>query len=188
MVFGNENSSIPEGLLTETFLIRPLSATDVELDYAAVMESKSFLRKWDQSTWPEDEFTLADNLEDLERHEREYINRQSFTFTVMNTAETDCLARWLSQAQTTPIGQTKWTEYEAIILFWIRQSQLATGLDRLLLDLLRPWFAQEWTFDGHLFFTNEQFEQQTAMFEASDLQLQFKVILPKQPRRYHAYI
>ena len=196
MVFGDKHIAIPDGLVTDVFLIRPLSTTDVELDYTAVMESKEFLRKWDQSSWPEDDFTLADNLEDLERHEREHINRQSFTFTVMNPAETECLgciyifprtARWLSPAETTPIGNTEWADYEAVVLFWIRQSRLAEGMDRQLLDSLRPWLAQAWTFDGHLFLTNEQFEQQVAMFEAANLQLQFEVKLPKQPGKFRAY-
>ena len=196
MVFGDKNSTIPEGLVTDEFLIRPLLSTDVELDYAAVMESREFLRKWEQSTWPADDFTLAGNLEDLQRHEREHINRESFTFTVMNPTETECLgciyifpltARWLSQAETTPIGDTDWANYEAVVLFWIRQSRLAEAMDRQLLDILRPWLAQEWTFDGHLFFTNEQFEQQVAMFEEANLQLQIEVKLPKQAGKYRAY-
>lgn len=196
MVFGDENITIPDGLVTNEFLIRPLLATDVELDYAAVMESKEFLRKWEQSSWPEDDFTLAGNLKDLQRHEREHINRESFTFTVMNPTETECLgciyinqrtARWLSQAETTSIGDTDWTDYEAVILFWIRQSRLAEAMDRKLLNILRPWFEQEWTFDGHLFLTNEQFEQQVAMFEGAGLQLQFEVKLPKHVGKDRAY-
>ncbi|MEM7125397.1 MAG: N-acetyltransferase [Chloroflexota bacterium] len=197
MVFGDEGITIPDGLVTDEFLIRPLLATDVELDYAAVMESKEILRKWEQSSWPEDDFTLAGNLKDLERHEREHINRESFTFTVMNLTETECLgciyifprtARWLSQAETTPIGDTDWANYEAIILFWIRQSRLAEAMDRKLLDILRPWFEQEWTFDGHLFMTSEQFEQQVAMFEGTNLQLQFEVKQPKNSGKDLAYI
>jgi hypothetical protein len=196
MVFGDKNSTIPDGLVTDEFLIRPLLSTDVELDYAAVMESREFLRKWEQSTWPADDFMLAGNLEDLQRHEGEHINRESFTFTVMNPTETECLgciyifplaARWLSKAEATPIGATDWTNYEAVVLFWIRQSRLAEAMDRQLLDILRPWFEQEWTFDGHLFLTNEQFEQQVSMFEEADLQLQFEVKLPKQPGKYRAY-
>lgn len=196
MVFGNENITIPDRLVTKEFLIRPLSATDVELDYAAVMESKEFLRKWEQSSWPADDFTLADNLKDLQRHEREHINGESFTFTVMNPTETECLgciyifpltARWLAKAETTPIGDTDWANYEAVILFWIRQSRLAEAMDRKLLDILRPWFDQEWTFDGHLFMTNEQFEQQVSMFEEANLELQFEVQLPKHDGKDRAY-
>ena len=196
MVFGDENITIPDGLVTDGLLIRPLLTTDVELDYAAVMESKEFLRQWDQSSWPEDDFTLADNLKDLQRHEREHINRESFTFTVMNATETECLgciyicprtARWLTQAKTTPIGDADWENYEAAILFWIRQSRLTEGMDRKLLNILRPWLEQEWTFDGHLFLTNEQFEQQVSMFEDANLHLRIEVQLPKQLGKFRAY-
>ncbi|MEM7537403.1 MAG: N-acetyltransferase [Chloroflexota bacterium] len=201
MVFGNETFTVPDGLITDEFLIRPLLATDVELDYAAVMETREFLRKWEQSTWPEDDFTLADNLKDLERHSGEHVNRESFTFTVMNPTETECLGciyifprtvRWLSQAEPTvvgdTVGETAWTDYEAVILFWIRQSRIAEAMDRRLLDILRPWFEQEWIFDGHLFMTNEQVEQQVAMFEGAGLQLQFEVKFPKKDGKDLAYI
>ena len=197
MVFGNESAAIPEKLVTDEFLIRPLSATDVELDYAAVMESKEFLRKWEQSSWPADDFTLDSNLKDLQRHEGEHINRESFTFTVMNPTETECLgciyifprtARWLSQAETMPMGDTDWADYEAVVLFWIRQSRLAQAMDRKLLDILRPWFEEAWTFDGHLFLTNEQCEGQVAMLEEANLKLQFEIKLPKHTGKDRAYI
>lgn len=196
MVFGNASATIPDRLLTNDFLIRPLAATDVELDYAAVMESKEFLRKWEQSSWPADDFTRAENLAHLERHEREHLKREAFTFTVMNPTETECLgciyiypltARWLANAKTTPLGATEWENYEAVILFWIRQSRLAEGMDRTLLDILRPWFEQKWSFDGHLFMTHEQVEQQVSMFEGANLKLQFEVQLPNQPGKHCAY-
>ncbi|KAA3661751.1 MAG: N-acetyltransferase [Chloroflexi bacterium] len=196
MVFDNESITIPDGLVTDEFLIRPLLSTDVTLDYAAVMESKEFLRKWDQSSWPADNFTLAENLEDLQRHEREHINRESFTFTVMNPTETECLgciyifpltARWLAKAEITTIGDKDWASCEAVILFWIRQSRLVEAMDRKLLNILRLWFEQEWTFDGYFFLTNEQFEQQVAMFEKAQLQLQIEVKLPKLPGKFLAY-
>lgn len=196
MVFGNEEFTIPDGLVTNEFLIRPLLETDVELDYAAVMESKEFLRQWEQSSWPADDFTLADNLKDLQRHEREHKRRESFTYTVMNPTETECLgcvyifplaARWLAQAETAPSDDSDWADYEAVILFWIRQSRLAEAMDRQLLDVLRPWFEQEWAFDGHLFLTNEQLEQQLSLFEDANLRFQMEVQLPNQRGKYRAY-
>lgn len=196
MVFGNENSTIPEGLVTDRFLIRRLSETDVELDYAAVMDSREMLRKWEQSTWPADDFTIEGNLKDLQRHEQEHFSREAFTFTVMNPDETECLgciyiypltARWLARAEATPLRDTAWSDYETVIRFWVRQSRLAEGMDRELLDVLRPWFAQEWDFDGHLFHTSEQFEQQIAMWEEAGLQRQFELKDPKEPEKDLAY-
>ena len=197
MIFGNESDMIPERLETEQFLLRRLSETDVELDYAAVMESREILRQWEQSTWPADDFTLADNLKDLQRHEREHLNREAFTFTVMNRDETECLGcvyiyprtvRWLARAEATPVTSAKWADYEAVVTFWVRQSRLAEGLDSQLLDVLRRWFDQEWDFDGYLFLTSERFKQQVAMFESTTLQQQFELQDPKKGGKDLAYI
>ncbi|MEM7343365.1 MAG: N-acetyltransferase [Chloroflexota bacterium] len=197
MVFDDEDFTIPAKLVTDEFLIRPLLVTDVELDYAAVMESKEFLRKWEQTGWPEDDFTVADNLKDLQKAEHKHVNREAFTFTVMDPTETECLgcvyifprmARWLSQAEATPLGEVKWENYEAVILFWVRQARLAEAMDRKLLDVLRSWFEQAWPFDGYLFLTTEEFEQQVALFEDANLQRIFEVKLPDHTGKDFAYI
>ncbi len=49
MLFTDLESAIPERLATQEFILRPLVAADVELDYAAVMESKEQLRPWEQT-------------------------------------------------------------------------------------------------------------------------------------------
>lgn len=196
MVFGNEEFTVPDGLESGQFLIRPLRTTDVKLDYDAVMETREFLRKWEQSTWPEDDFTLEDNFKDLDRHEKEHINRESFTFTVMNPDETECLgciyifpltARWLSEAETTSVGETKWEDYEAVVLFWIRQSRLAEGMEQMLLETLRPWFEQAWSFNGLLYMTNALLDQQIALFEQAGMAPQVEAKLPKDDAKYLAY-
>jgi hypothetical protein len=66
MQFYPQNAAVPKELRTEEFHIRPLRVNDVEIDYAAVMDSKSMLRIMSQSTWPSDDFTLEMNRKDLE--------------------------------------------------------------------------------------------------------------------------
>jgi len=61
-----------------------LGATDAEFYYEAVMSSAEMLHRWSQSNWPIDDFTLAQNLADLQRHEREHIERMAFSSTVLN--------------------------------------------------------------------------------------------------------
>ena len=197
MVFGNEKFIVPERLVTDRFLIRPLLGSDVELDYEAVMDSQEILRKWEQADWPSDDFTLADNLKDLQKHEQEFNNGEGYTYTVLNPAETECLGciyiypstvSWLARAEVTPVSDSSWADYEATVSFWIRQSRLAEGMDRQLLDVLRPWFNDKWDFDGHLFMASGQLEQQIAMFEAADLQRQFELQDPKHPAKDFAYV
>src|SRR5438067_1060481 len=79
MEFYPASTPAPEEKRTNRLLLRPLQATDVELDYDAVMSSAEQVRRRSQSDWPADDFTLAQNLDDLQRHEREHRERVAFT-------------------------------------------------------------------------------------------------------------
>jgi len=194
--FQTMSFAAPERLTTGDFVLRPIRAADAELDYAAVMESRDFLRGWEQTGWPEDDFTVAANREDLEMLERRHANREAFTYTVLNPSQTECLgcvylmptdARSLSRAQITPVGNDRWDEYDAAVYLWVRKSQMPAETDRALLDALRAWLAQEWTFRGVLYLTSELFTQQVAMIENTNLRLQFEVRESDKPGRYLAY-
>src|SRR2546427_11469272 len=82
---------VPEALRTDEFLVRPLRATDVTLDYDAVISSRAELLLGSGGTWPKEGFTLEENLADLQRHEQEHRDRVAFTYTIMNPPETQCL-------------------------------------------------------------------------------------------------
>lgn len=196
MSFTIMDSTIPEGLRTDDFLLRPIVAADAELDYAAVMESREYLRGWEQTGWPADDFTVADNREDLEMLERRHAERRAFTYTVMNPAETECLgcvyfmpthARSFTGARITSVGDHRWEDYEAAVYFWVRKSHLETATDRALLDVLRAWPANDWSFQGHLFVTSELFVQQVGLIEGTALQLRFTIEESDKPGRYLAY-
>lgn len=198
MMFYPENSVVPIELSTQDFLLRPLRATDVKLDYVAVMESKDFLRLWSQSEWPTDNFTLADNLKDLEEHEQEHLDREAFTFTVMNPAETECLGCvYINPFELSPeeriVDDADFAiklDDAAVIAFWIRQSRLGEALDERLLDTLITWFKDEWAFTRLLFVTNEQVSRQISLLDKSELQQRFVVEIPEQAGKdvFYAYM
>lgn len=187
---------VPAELVTEDFALRPIRAADAELDHAAVMESKEFLRTWEQSSWPEDDFTVAANREDLVKLEQRHAAHQAFTYTVMDPAGTECLgcvylmppdARMYAEGRITPVGDDRWGDYGAMVYFWVRRSRLAAGTDRALLDALRLWLAKDWTVGRALVVTNEQFTQQVELIERTDLTLRFHVEERGKPGRYLAY-
>ncbi|MDQ2655390.1 MAG: N-acetyltransferase, partial [Chloroflexota bacterium] len=143
----------PAELRTDEFLLRPIRATDAEADYAAVMESREFLRPWEQSGWPEDDFTVDANRQDLAKLERRHADGESFTYTVLDAAGSQCLgcvylfptsAPMYARPQIAATGGEAWSAYELAIYFWVRTSRLADGLDQRLLAALGPWLAQEW--------------------------------------------
>lgn len=196
MPFTTMDHGAPHGLATDDFLLRPIKAVDAELDYAAVMESREYLREWEQTGWPEEDFTVEANREDLEKMERWHTDGAGFSYTVMNPAETECLgcvylrstnAPAYAGARITPVGDHRWEDYEATVSFWVRKSRLETATDRALLDVLRPWLAKDWNLQGHLFVTSELFAQQVDMIGRSDLQRRFTVEIPNKPGRYLAY-
>jgi hypothetical protein len=181
-VFYPGDARVPEALQTNEFLVRPLKATDVALDYDAVISSRAELLLGSGGNWPREGFTLEENLADLERHEREHRERVAFTYTIMNPAETECLgciyigplARLLG-----PDGGS--VEYlsdrTAYVSFWVRQSRLADHLDRRLLQALIPWFQNEWAFLHVIFIAQKIEERYIRLFEEMGLRFLYSLRL-----------
>jgi RimJ/RimL family protein N-acetyltransferase len=137
---------------TERLVLRPLRASDAERDYDAVMSSAAELRRCRGSDWPSNDFTLAENLADLERHEREHERGEAFTYTVLAPDEERCLGC----VYIVPV----WPEAAALcapaacaacVGFWVRASEWVNDLDRHLLVALREWLGTEWPLDCVLF-------------------------------------
>ena len=68
------------------FTFVPLTIDLVEEDYAAVLASAEHLRWWSDSTWPTDDFSVAENLQDLVWHDEEHHDRVAFTYSVLDAA------------------------------------------------------------------------------------------------------
>ena len=196
MAFSNDDFSAPAELRTSEFFLRPILASDAALDYEAVMESKEYLRPWEQSGWPADDFTVEANREDLRKLERRHADGESFTYTVLNPTGTQCLgcvyilptgARLFAKKQIAAIDGARWSAYEAAVYFWIRKSRLADGLDRRLLDALGSWLEDEWHIERHLVVTNEQVEQQVSLIESTNRRLRFRLTDSKEHGKSLAY-
>ena len=51
----------------------------------------ALLRHWGRGSWPADNFTLSEHLDDRERHEHARNEREAFTYAVLNPEGTRCL-------------------------------------------------------------------------------------------------
>ena len=196
MYFGASDETVPAGLRTEEFVLRPIVAGDAELDHAAVLETREHLRLWEQSTWPEDDFTVDANREDLEGLERRHGERRAFTYTVLDPGGTECLgcvyvfpvdAAFLARATVTAVGADRWADVDAVVYFWARLSRMRTGMDGALLAALRTWFAEVWKLGTVGYVTNEQFAQQVELIEHSGLTLKFELVEPDKTGTYLVY-
>ena len=74
---------VPDSHITSRLRFVPLTEDLVDADLAAVMASREYLRRWSDSPWPEDDFTRADNEEDLRDHRREHEDGVAFTYSVL---------------------------------------------------------------------------------------------------------
>ena len=179
MKFYPDDAAVPSGLRTDEFLLRMLRATDVELDYDAVMASKEILRLRSGGRWPREGFTLEENLADLQQHEVEFHARTSFTYTVMNDAETECLGCVYIYALEQLLRRTQAPEehvagvrdYEAEVSFWVRQNRIADDLDRRLLAALIPWLRHDFAFTRVLLRAFGREQRQVAIMREAGLRV-----------------
>lgn len=196
MPFTDSTEPVPAVLRTQEFALRPIVADDAEMDHAAVMETRESLRSWRQSTWPDDDFTMEANREDLVELEQRHALHRAFTYTVLDPDGTTCLgcvyvfptsATFLAKAMVTPVGQDQWADVDAVVFFWARRPQMETGMDERLLAALRAWFKDEWKLERTVYVTSEQFTRQVALMERTDLILKFELLEPGAPGRRLVY-
>jgi hypothetical protein len=177
---------VPEEVRTERVWLRPLSTTDVELDFDAVTSSAPMLRAWSQSDWPADGFSPVDNLADLERHEREHLERRAFTFTVMNPEGTRCLGCvYLEPVWPEERPLCDGARVAAHVGFWVRTSEIPADLDRHLLATLRSWIQDEWAFERVVFSISTKDERQRQLL--ADAGLERRLEFSRDGRRCVAF-
>ena len=132
---------VPDTLQNEHFRIRMLTVNDVVKDYDAVMTSLSHLQEmfypiWN---WPTEDLTFEQDLIDLGWHQKEFQMRSSFAYTVVSLDESHVLGCLY-------INPTKKAEFDAEIYMWVRQSEVANGLDAILFTTVKKWIESEWPF------------------------------------------
>ena len=139
--FVPDDFDVPERLAGDGFMLRPLTINDVVKDYDAVMTSQARLLDLfgPGHGWPAPDLSLEQDLIDLGWHQKEFQIRQSFAYTVMTPDETRCLG--CAYVEPSPKQG-----YDAQVFFWVRDSELATGLESRLEDALHSWIADRWCF------------------------------------------
>lgn len=137
--FVPDTFEVPAILETDQFRLRMLSVDDVEKDYEAVMESRDLLIEMFGGPWPREGFTLAENLADLQMHQREFLAREAFAYTVVAPDESRVLGCLY-------INPTKDPDVDARVHMWVRQSAYDAGLDPVLFNTVRAWLTSAWPF------------------------------------------
>ena len=139
--FVPDDFEIPALLETDHFRLRMLSVDDVEKDYEAVIESQELLHTMFGGHWPRPGFTLKENLADLERHQKEFLDRKAFAYTVVSLDETKVLGcLYINPCPPEVDGP------DATVRMWVRQTEYDKGLDEVLFNTVKDWITSVWPF------------------------------------------
>lgn len=197
MSFRDQGIEPAAGFTGDGFIVRPLVPTDVVIDHEAVMSSREFLYHWEQEPpYPSEDFSIADNLEDLEKMDDEHRNGTRYTYTVMNADETQVLGclyllpnndRMYASAQVTSHDGTDLSSCDATLGFWVRVSTWEDGFEAVLLKAVLDWLRVDWSLKLPVVMTNEKLDHQIATIESLGLTRRFDYDRDKDMYTSHAY-
>ena len=134
----------PRELRAQRFRLEPLSPQHNEADLAAWMSSIEHIQGtpgFANHGWPPDDgFSAADNLRDLERHADEFERRVAFAFTVLPPDSVDASVV-LGCLYLDPGPRPGAVDVRS----WVRAD--VADLDAPLRHTVREWLARSWPFD-----------------------------------------
>ena len=126
--------------------LRPIRASDVELDMIAVMGSQPRLYSifgpaWG---WPPATMTREQDERDLARHEAEALAHRSFNYALFDDAETVLLG-------CVYVDPAEKAGADAEISWWVVDEAVGTPLEAELGAFVPEWIARDWPFTAPRF-------------------------------------
>ena len=186
-----------DGFTGDGFIVRPLMPSDVVLDYEAVTSSREFLYDWEQDPpYPPEDFSVEDNLEDLEQMDSQHRCGTRYTYTVMNAEETEVLGciyllpnddRMYRTAKVTSHDGTDLSSVDATVSFWVRVSTWEDGFERTLLAAVLKWLRDDWSLERPVIMTNAKLDHQISTIKSLGLTRCFDYVRDKDMYMSHAY-
>lgn len=136
--FVSADFEVPLSFSSKKFLLEVLKPIHVHLDYEAVMSSKESLRTVfaEQDEWPADDMSLAENMNDLIMHEKEFKLRKAFAYTVLSPDQSRCIGCLY-------IEPSIRDGMDAEIYYWLRDDSLYL-MDEFE-NTIKQWL-KEWPF------------------------------------------
>jgi hypothetical protein len=141
MPFVPEDFVVPTGLATADFWLEPLGPQHNEADYAAWTSSIAHITStpgFADWGWPDESLTITDNLRDLVKHEREFVARIGFTYTV-RTESGDVIGCLYMYPSRQP-------EFDVVVRSWVSRDH--ADLDEPLWRAVSAWIDSDWPFEA----------------------------------------
>ena len=140
----------PTALVDTAFVLEPLGPRHNASDYATWTSSLAHIRAtpgFPWGDWPH-EMSLAENLADLEMHERDFENRAGFTYTVLAPGSGEvigCLYIYPLRRRDDDGRAAEPIAGAASVRSWVSADRAA--LDEPLRRAVSAWLEVEWPFE-----------------------------------------
>jgi hypothetical protein len=135
--FVPEEFQVPRQFEGDGFRFEPLGPQHNERDHAAWMSSIDHIKStpgFESYDWPAP-MSLDANLADLERHARDFGNREGFTYSIVDGNDViGCLYIYPYPAD----------DHDASVMSWVRESR--SGMDVIVWRTVSAWLDSEWPF------------------------------------------
>jgi RimJ/RimL family protein N-acetyltransferase len=158
MNLNSQKLDVPFRLETSEFVIYRQRISDNQLDYLAVMNSKETLREWSDSEWPEDDFTLEQNAEDIAGHIADHERNEDYGFSIFLPNENQLLGSLyfnaveplLENDPTDPETLARLLEFDVRVEYWLRTGT-SPELEKQFVRSVLAWLEQSWWFKNPVF-------------------------------------
>lgn len=135
---------------TARYELFPTTVDRAESDYAAVMASQGDLRRWSDSTWPEDDFTVEANRADLQHHVDDNRDHSAYGYMIYRPAEDFCLGslyvnpvnRWPQYYDLASGDAAAIARFQVRLDYWIRTGY--PEVERDFTAALPDWIQSAW--------------------------------------------
>jgi hypothetical protein len=130
--------------------LRPIRASDVDIDYPAVIGSRERLweRYRDVWGWPQETMTYEADRQDLARHQAEMEAQETFNYAVLNEEETELLGC----VYIDPPDERSPRGSDAIVSWWVVDHAVGSELERALDRFVPVWLTDTWGFEAVHYF------------------------------------
>jgi hypothetical protein len=197
MVFREPHLPAPSHLSGDGFSLRPITVDDTAADFAAVMETREELRRWEGSDWPADDFTEAGNRDDLTKMQERHEAGRAFSYIVLGpdgTTSLGCVylfapdAGFLVRSGIERLGTRRWEDLDAVAYFWVRRGQREQGLEERLLGALRAWLRGKWNLSRVAWVVADTYGEQQVTVRAAGLVPGFTLMEPDKPGGFSGFV
>ncbi len=149
---------VPLRLESTDFVLHRQRSSDNDLDFDAVTSSKEILREWSDSEWPEDDFSLEQNSQDIAEHVADHEQNSDYGFSIFTPNEDRLLGSLylnavgplLENYPTDPMTLARLLEFDVRVEYWLR-SGVGPDLEMRFVQAVIKWLEDAWWFEHPVF-------------------------------------